>query len=171
MAKIKRIDDLFSDISEALDNPLPIKWIDKNDKLIGLFTVNNNVYQINCINKGSNIWKYDFYKVENPDKFIFLPELTGLEKDKWRVLPTIKDGMYYLISNKLVDAIVFGATDKSKGRKKIYDSFCKDFSEKNNFEFYTKIQDDKQLFILFRKNINMKNLGDIVTSIIEEEKY
>ena len=137
MNHIKQIDDFFDSISEAFDNPLFIKWIDKDNILRGLFTVNNNIYQIVCEDKGYNIWKYDFYYFDKNK--IFTTELTGLEKDKFRVLPTVKVGIQYLYDNKKVDAIIFGASDKSKGRKSIYEDFCQEFSKNNNLEYYTRI--------------------------------
>lgn len=166
---IKKLDDYFDIISEALKNPLDIKWVDKNNKVIGLFTVNNNIYQINCINKENSIWKYDFYFLEKNK--LLSPKLTGLEKDKYRILPTVKVGLEHLNSLKKPDAIVFGATDKSKGRKKIYESFCIEFAKTNNFEFYTKMENDKQIFILYKNNIDRNILTKTVFNIIEEEKF
>jgi hypothetical protein len=96
--------------------------------------------------------------------------LTKNEKDKYRVLPTVKSGMQYLLDNKEVDAVVFGATDNSRGRKKLYESFCIEFSKDNNLEFYTKIQDNKQIFTLFKKNIDKKILTDTIIQIVDEEK-
>jgi hypothetical protein len=165
---IKKLDEYFKTISEAFENPLPIKWVDKNSILIGLFTVNSNIFQINCINKDNNIWKYDFYIMDKDKNFS--PELTKNEKDKYRVLPTVKSGMQYLLDNKEVDAVVFGTTDNSRGRKKLYESFCIEFSKDNNLEFYTKIQDNKQIFTLFKKNIDKKILTDTIIQIVDEEK-
>jgi len=165
---IKKLDEYFKIISEAFDNPLPIRWVDKDSILIGLFTVNDNIFQINCINKTNNIWKYDFYIMDKDKNFS--PELTKNEKDKYRVLPTIKSGMKYLIDNKKVNAIVFGTVDKSKSRKKLYESFCNDFSKENNFDFYTNIQDDKQIFVMYKKNIDKNILTDIIIKIVDEEK-
>ncbi len=165
---IKKLDEYFKTISEAFENPLPIKWVDKNNILIGLFTINNNIFQINCINKDNNIWKYDFYIMDKDKNFS--PELTKNEKDKYRVLPTIKSGMQYLLDNKQVDAVVFGATDNSRGRKKLYESFCIDFSKDNNLEFYTNIQDNKQIFTMYKKNIDNNLLIDTIKKIVEEEK-
>ena len=78
--------------------------------------------------------------------------------------------MKYLIDNKKVDAIVFGATDNSKGRKKLYESFCNEFSKENNLEFYTNIQDNKQIFTMYKKNIDNSLLIDTIKKIVEEEK-
>ena len=165
---IKKLDEYFKIISEAFDSPLPIRWVDKDSILIGLFTVNDNIFQINCINKTNNIWKYDFYIMDKEKNFS--PELTKNEKDKYRVLPTIKSGMKYLIDNKKVNAIVFGAVDKSKSRKKLYESFCMDFARNNNFEYYTKLQDDKQMFVLYKSNIDKNILMNTIIKTIEEEK-
>ena len=165
---IKKLDDYFNMLSEAFENPLPIRWVDKNEILIGLFTVNDNIFQINCINKDNNIWKYDFYIMD--DNKNFSPELTKNDKDKYRVLPTVKLGMQHLIDNKKVDAVVFGATDNSRGRKKLYESFCIEFSKDNNFEFYTKIQDNRQIFIIYKNNIDKQILTDTIINIVEEEK-
>lgn len=95
---IKKLDEYFKIISEAFENPLSIRWVDKDNILIGLFTVNNNIFQINCINKNNNIWKYEFYIMDENKNFS--PELTKNEKDKYRVLPTVKSGMMYLVNNK-----------------------------------------------------------------------
>lgn len=173
---IKKMDDYFDMISEAFDNPLPIKWIDKVDILRGLFTVNDNVYQIVCENKGNNIWKYDFYFYEK-DKNSFSVELTENNKDKFRVLPTVRIGIQHLYDNKKVDCIVFGASDKSKGRKKIYESFCLDFSKVNKLEYYTRIYSDlnesvdRQIFILYKDRIDKEILSDTILKILEDEKF
>lgn len=173
MNYIKKLDDLFHNISEAFNNPLEVKWIDKLNILRGLFNVNDNIYQIVCENKGYNIWKYDFYFFENNKNFS--PELTGFESDKFRVLPTIENGIEYLYNNKKVDCIVFGASDNSKGRKKIYTAFCEKFCQKNNLEFYTKVYStndvDRQIFILYKNSLDKDILTRTVLNILEEEKF
>lgn len=172
---IKKMDDYFDMISEAFDNPLDIKWIDKNDILIGLFTVNNHIYQIKCENKENHIWKYDFYFYEKNKNFS--PELTGFEKDKFRILPTVELGIQYLYDNKNIEAIIFGASDESKGRKKLYESFCQRFSKKNSLEYYTRIHSDvdegidRQIFVLYKEDINKDILSNTVFKILEEEKF
>lgn len=165
---IKKLDEYFDMLSEAFNNPLDIKWVDKGDILIGLFIAYEHVYRINCVNKGDNMWKYDFYLYDQ-GRNEFSPELTGYEKDKYRVLPTVKVGLEYLDSTKSPDVIVFGATDKSRGRKKLYESFCVDFAKKNNFIFYTKMQDDKQIFILYKNGVDRNILISKVMDIVQEK--
>lgn len=175
---IKGMDDFFVMLKEAFNSPLPIKWIDNTNELIGLFTINDNVYQINCVEKSDGIWKYDFYIVEKSDDNIVLsPELTGKEKDKFRVLPTILNGLDALIEKKSPMSIIVGATDKSRGRKKLYESHLKDLSIKKGYEFYTRvyqssddISDTKQIFVLYKEDINKDILSKVIFKSIEEEK-
>lgn len=175
---IKKLDDFFDMTKEAFENPLPIKWVDRSNQLIGLFEVNGSVYQINCHEKANNIWKYDFYIVEKIKNSIVLsPELTGKEKDKFRVLPTILIGLDYFIKKKSPDSIIMGATDRSKGRKKIYESYLRDISLKSNYGFYTRvyqssddISDIKQIFVLYKKSIDKEVLSNVIIKCIEEEK-
>jgi hypothetical protein len=165
---IKKVDDFFNEVNEAFNNPLEIKWVDKGS-LIGLFTVNDNVYKINCQDYGNNIWKYNFYLYNEKDN-TFGIKPNNNEKDKYRVLPTVKSGMEYLISNKIVEAIIFGALDSSRGRKKLYESFCEDFSKKHDFSFYTKINEDKQLFILYKDSIDREVMFSKLKEMIKDEK-
>ena len=174
MSHIEKLDNFFDNISEMIKNPLDIKWFDNGDKLRGLFNINGHVYQIMCSNTGNNIWKYDFYLYDTDE---FSPELTDFKKDIFRVLPTVEVGMSYLYNNKKVDAIVFGSSDKSKGRKKIYEAFCHKFSKDNNIKYYTKIYYDdvnditRQIFILYDGNINMDILTKNVFIILKDEKF
>jgi hypothetical protein len=173
--RIKQLDDFFDSLSEAFNNPLVIKWIDKSYILRGLFTVNDNIYQIVCEERGNNIWKYDFYFYDKNKNFS--PLLTGLEKDKFRVLPTVKIGLQYLYDTKKVEAIVFGASDKSKGRKSLYEDFCEEFSKKNNLEYYTRVYSDlnenidRQIFVLYKDYIDRVILSETILKILEEEKF
>lgn len=167
---IKKLDEFFDLLNETFEKSLEIKWINQGNDLIGLFSTNENAYQINCIDKGDNIWRYDFYHVTKSTNFTFSPNLLVSVKDRFNILSTVKEGLYYLINNKEVDAIVFGATDRSRGRKKLYERFCKDFSIKTGYKFYTRVQNDNQLFLLFKENIDLEILTNKVISIIDEEK-
>jgi hypothetical protein len=69
-----------------------------------------------------------------------------------------------------VTAIVFWAVDSSKGRKKLYESFCEDFTKEHKFNFFTRMEDDRQLFILYRSDTNPDTLQDVVLEVIAEEK-
>jgi hypothetical protein len=72
---------------------------------------------------------------------------------------------------------IFGASDKSKGRKKLYESFCEDFSKRNDLNYYTKVYSnldqnvDRQIFVLFKSEVDRDILSDKIIQIIEEEKF
>ena len=167
MGFIKKMDDYLNMIAESLNNPLEIKWVGNPDNLIGLFNVDNRIFKINCVEKGNNIWKFDFYFLKNN---IFSPELTGHGKDRFRILPTVKDGMYYLHQIKNPNAIIYGAVDDSKGRKKIYENFSRDFAKEKKYMFYTKIEDNKQIYVLYKESMNTDILFDAIYKIVEEER-
>jgi hypothetical protein len=44
MDYLQKIDEYFKMIEEALNNPLPINWQNKNNLYIGEFNINNNIY-------------------------------------------------------------------------------------------------------------------------------
>lgn len=160
---IKTFDDFWYHFNEAFNNPVHIKWIDKEVELIGLFIVNNKVYNILCKDVGDNIWTFKFYHfIDNK----LSPELTNDYKNSFKVLPTIKNAFEYLVSEKSPNSIIFGALDESEGRKKLYSSFSVDFSKKYNYEYTTNKIDNKQIFIL-SKDIDKEILFKKVVELIE----
>jgi hypothetical protein len=175
---IKKLDDFFEMVKEAFKDPLEIQWIDKAGHLVGLFEINDNVYQINCVEKENNIWKFDFYSVERKaDSIVLSPDMTNRERDKFRVLPTVLVGLEYLVLQKSPEAIILGAADSSKGRKKLYASFLEDFCLKIDYKFYTKvyqtsedITSTKQLFVLYKEGGDIDKLYSTIISSIEDEK-
>jgi len=167
---IRKMDDYFRMVEDAFNNPVEIKWIDKKDHLIGLFTVNESVYQIDCKEYGNKIWKYDFFIVSIGKEGPTLnPNLTNYERDKYRVLPTIRSGMEHLYDLKSPDAIIYGALDDSKGRKKLYESFSKEFSKTKNWEFYTKVEKDKQIFVMYDGSIDMEYLFQTIKKAVYDK--
>ncbi len=159
---IKKVDELF----EALDNPVEIKWIKKSLEWIGLFSVNNNVYQINIEDKlGDDIWRFKFYHYNN---HVLSPEKTGLNSDVWRVLPTIKVAFEEFLKEKPI-GIIFGASGDSIGRKKIYHSFMKEMSKKFNLTEYYKVSEGKALYCLYQSKVDKDVLYKNIRNIIDEE--
>jgi hypothetical protein len=161
---IKNFDDFWSKVNDAFNNPVEIRWIDKEVELIGLFSVNNKVYNILCKNVGSNIWTFKFYHFIDNE---LSPRLTNDYKNSFKVLPTIKIAFEYLISEKSPNSIIFGSLDKSEGRKKLYNSFSIDISKKYNYEYTTNKIDNNQIFIL-SKEIDKEILLSKVAELIED---
>ena len=51
------------------------------------------------------------------------------------------------------------------GRKKLYESFCEDFSKRNDLNYYTKVYSNLD------QNVYRDILSDKIIEIIEEEKF
>jgi len=164
--EIKDFDEFFDGLIESFNSPLPIKWVDKKNALIGLFTINGQVYQINCLEKGNNIWTFKFYLFD-PIKNTMSPELTKFNKGSMSILSTIKIAMEYLIKTKNPNALIFGALDKSEARKKLYYLYSNELGKEYGFTFFTKVEKEKQIFVLF-KDIDKEALFNTIQTIIEE---
>ena len=170
MSNIKKINEYFKMLSEAFDNPVEIRWVNKDNNLIGLFIVNDNVYQINCNNIGDNFWTYKFFFYDKL-KNVMDPNLTGFDKDKYRVLPTIKNGLIYLIENKNIDCLIYGALDDSLSRKKLYNDISNEISTKYNFEYITQgigEMGKKQIYILYKSSVDRDLLFKKVEKIVND---
>jgi hypothetical protein len=160
------LDKSLKDFFEGFNTPVDIKWIDKPNELIGLFSVNDKVYQITCKEKEDKIWTYKFYNY-NIEKNKLDIELTNFNTGYMSVLSTIRIGMEYLIDKKNPKALIFGATDNSKGRKSLYDRFSKELCENYQFKFSSSEFKDKRVFVI-HKELNKEFLFKVVQDVIEE---
>jgi len=156
----------FNSLSESYNSDVDIKWIDRNDNLIGLFSINNIVYQINCINKGNDIWTYKFYLYDSNLKELS-PDITNFNTGKMSILSTIRKGMLYLIDNKTPKCLIFGSLDKSEGRKKLYSRYSNEIKELYGYELHTSQIDNKKVFVLV-KDIEFYKVEKIVNELIDE---
>lgn len=57
---IDKYDNYIKKLFESYENPVDIRWIDKDNKLIGLFIIDNIVYKIEC-----SLHDNDMFKVIN----------------------------------------------------------------------------------------------------------
>lgn len=76
--------------------------------------------------------------------------------------------MIYLIEQKNPSAIIFGALDKSEGRKKLYHSFSNEIANDYNYNYTTNQKDNKQIFILHKNELNIELLMLKVIQISDE---
>lgn len=151
--------DFLNSLTESFNTPVDIKWIEKED-IIGLFCVNNNVYQINCINRGEDIWTYKFYLYDEKTKEL-LPELTNFNVGKMSVLSTIRKGMIHLIETKNPKCLIYGSLDKSESRKKLYLVFSRELESKYGFKLNTASFFDKKVFVL-HKDIESEKIENVI---------
>ena len=167
---VKNLDDYFEMINDAFKDPLDIKWAEKGNKIIGMFIVNDNIYQIRCSDKGNDFWTCKFFYYDK-EKNVMDPNLTGFERDKFRVLPTVKSGITYLIETKNPTCIIYAALDDSEARKKLYSSTSKEISKSHNLEYLTQgIGEfgEKQIFVLYKKNTDSKLLYRNIQSVVND---
>lgn len=161
--KYKDLDIFWKEINESYNSPVDIRWINKSKKLIGLFIVKNEIYKIECDLYNHNIWTYKFMKYDI-DSGQFIMYLIGNVKDKMTILGTIRKGMEYLIIEKSPNSLILSALDDSDGRKKLYDRFSEEIVNKYGFKYKSSLQNDKQIYILY-KNISI----DEVLSVIKTD--
>lgn len=164
---IRSWEDFCTEIREGLDNPVDIRWVDKGIELGGFFVVNDKTYSIICKDKGDNIWTYKFYRFDDIDKKLS-PDLTKDNKNVFRVLPTVELGLSYLIDIKNLSGLIYGALDRSEGRKKLYHSFSEKLADKYGFIYNTSRSDDKQIYILYKPNFGKDIIFNKVREIVEE---
>jgi hypothetical protein len=167
MTFIKKLNEYFDKLKESFNSDVEINWAKKFNKLIGLFSVDEKVYQIDCVDRGNNIWTYKFYLYDNKTN-VMSPELTDFNTGKMSVLSTVRKGMIYLIENENPDALIFGALDDSEGRKKLYWRFSKEIEKEHDYKLYTNVEKGNQSFILFKENINLDILMDTFEKIVED---
>lgn len=166
---ILKYSKFLKDLSESLDTSnVDIKWIDNTDRLIGLFKVGENTYQLDFKLTG-DAWSYKFYlaKKEVNNKIELSPNATGIDTDKYVVLSTSKRGIIYLIENKSPNAIVFCALseDEMKKTKKddklltkrqsIYLNMVEQIPEKYiNYTYNIDNINNNQIYVIYKLNLD-----------------
>jgi hypothetical protein len=108
-------------INETFESPVPIKWSVGEDKMKGKFKIGYEDYvitaKINPKLKDLNSWYYKFYWNDGGD---IIYSLTGIGKDKFRVMATVINGFKDLIEYKKPDSIIFHANLSEDSRVKFY---------------------------------------------------
>ena len=167
MDYLQKIDEYFKMINDALNNPLPINWQNKNNLYIGEFNINNNTYIIDCEDLGNNIWffSFDYIGLDN----IRINALTNNNKDVYRILPTIKSAFEHLYNTKNPDCIIFAIFDESTGRRKIYDKFANDFSIKNNLNLLNKESNGKRVYSIYNNIIDKEYMSFVILKLVQRE--
>jgi hypothetical protein len=176
MEFILKYKNYLDDLKESFNSDINVNWIEKDNRIIGLFKIDNNVYQLD-FNRVGDSWSYKFYFVKSINGEIVLDVgKTGFNKDSFKVLSTAKKGLIKFIKDKSPNALVFSAQseegeDISK-RMKIYQemliSSIENFSEYNyNIENIS----GNQIYTIFKKKLNnpditFNNIKDIIENYI-----
>jgi len=152
--KLNKYEKFLSNIEESLDSNIEIKWIDKSDRHIGLFSINNNTYQLD-FNLIGDSWSYKFYFVNYKKEFIELDvKMTNFKYESFKVLATAKKGLSYFIKEKNPNAVVFFASNESK-RQHIYQQILLTNIDKfPNYSYRIDTILDNQIYVLYKKDLS-----------------
>lgn len=156
----------INSLVESYDSDVDIKWIKNKEKLIGLFRVNDKIYQITCINRGNEIWTYKFYLYNSKNNEL-TPELTNFNVGKMSILSTIRKGMIHLIETELPKCLIYAALDNSEARKKLYLDYSRELEKKYKFKLNMAPFGDKKVFILY-KDIESDKVEYVINELINE---
>jgi hypothetical protein len=172
MSFLLKYNNYLNKLKESFNSDLDVRWIEKENKVIGLFQINENIYQLD-FNRIGDSWSYKFYFVKKEKNKITLDiEKTGFNKDSFKVLATAKKGLIKFLNEKSPNALVFSAQSEGfepSKRMKIYQEML--ISTIDIFPEYNYNIDNisgNQIYILFKKDlINTSETFDNIKNIIE----
>lgn len=171
MNLLKKFDEYFNSISEALNNPIDIDWKENdNIQMIGYFEINDSIYKIESKRQIGNNWSFSFYYLNDGR---WETQLKNDSKNTFRVLATIKKSIYHLFDSKTPNSIIFSAIDNNDTRKRLYLGFCNEFCRNTNWTISNNGTEDHQLYLLFNNNLDEQDkleMLDSVKKVIEESK-
>lgn len=155
---MKHIDEYMDFLIEAYNTPVDIDW-EIGPPLVGRFKVLDLDYKIysDVVINGFMTYKFKYKKDET-----YSDQLLNKGGYKISVIPTIKSGLDFILNDIKPNGVIFSALDESKGRKNIYDRYCKSV-DTNIWDVYSKIYDDKKIWVIYKKGIS----GDIVFDTIK----
>jgi len=150
-------------ITETLESPAIIKWSVSQDRMKGKFKIGLEDYAIiSKLNKGCediNSWNYKFYWNDGGD---IIYSLTGMGKNKFRVMATVVEGFRNLIKTKNPDSIIFHANIDEDSRVKFYNSLMEKAVSEYGFRLhkFPFSSGEKKLlaYILYRNPEDLERL-------------
>lgn len=160
MNEIKYFNDFWKPCVEAFNTPSKITWIVNNiNNLYGEFYINDDRYEINCDKWSDDIWSYKFYYDENGSK---TSDLINKDKNKFKTLSTIREGMIFLLDNKKPKGIIINIMDQSTGREYVWERFSKELSYKYKFD-YQKMELLGVKVLMLWRNITFDKMNNAFT--------
>jgi hypothetical protein len=168
---LSNYENFLSNIKESLDSNIDITWIDKENKYTGLFSINNNIYQLD-FNLVGDSWSYKFYYVSYKNQSFELDvKMTNFKYESFKVLATAKKGLSFFIKEKNPNAVVFFASNESK-RQHIYQQIL--LTNIDKFPEYLYRIDtmlDNQIYVLYKKDLSdsaytFSNIENIIETYI-----
>jgi hypothetical protein len=167
------IDDVFNVFLESFETKIDIHYKNNNGAIYGYFSLNNIDYLIIFRFYELSVCTVKFYR-----KDISLNEWTPTITDKndsdtkqsIKVLSTIKHAVIDFIKENKPNFLIFGAMDKSKGRKNLYTYFCLDLINIFPSYEYKEFPYNGIIYILYNKDLDINIINnDLLTKIYNNE--
>lgn len=164
MNLIEKFDEYFNKIGESLDSSLDINWSVIKNGYLGQFNVDDWNYKIEYLKQIGNNWSFSFSYFDK-DKNIWSYQISHKGTSGLNVLSTIKEGLYNMYNFTKPNSIIFSAIDSSDTRKRLYQSFCEEFCQKNNWKFSNRGNNDSQIFVMFDDSVSNEHKEEIMQSV------
>lgn len=121
-----KFSEMLSYVTETFDTRLPVTYKYKSNHKLGYFSYCGYDFLIK-FSKYDNVYTVKFYKKNNEDVYqTFAPSTDNLQltlRVTLAVLNTVQMEILDFITNNNPDCLMFSASDKSDGRKKLYQNF------------------------------------------------
>lgn len=163
---IDKYQEYVDRMNELFENKVDVQWNNKPNTLYGKFSIIDHEYLIVINKENFNTISTNFYM---KDGDYWLTDLTNIN-DMFvisRVLSTVKYQLEEYVKLNQPDAIIFLASDKSRGRKTLYNRFCHEFQRNFNYN-YNKYENNAEkitIFVLFNSSFDLDNLQEIDNTI------
>lgn len=175
MSFVLKYEKYLNELKESLNSEIDVNWIRKRDRLIGLFKIDENLYQLD-FNRIGDSWSYKFYFIKTDNNGITLDvSKTGFNKDRFKVLTTAKKGLVKFLKEESPNAVIFSAqseegVDISK-RMKIYQDMLVSSAGFPEYNYKIENISGNQVYILFKKELDntdetFNNIREIIENYI-----
>lgn len=162
-----RIHNFFDNLSETLNNPFDVKYSVEDNVIYGSFNDGLIDYLIvaEIILDGFIVFKFK----AKDDGINYTTELNNKRGvEKYRVLATVKQSLYYFLDEVKPRGIIFGALDKSRGRKKVYDRFIDEYLSKNtNVDCLRKEENNEKLYLIHDKDEDIETIISVIKYAVD----
>lgn len=162
MNLLKKFNEYIDKVEESLDSPVEITWLNANKSYAGMFIVDDINYKIEYIQQIGNNFSYTF-SIEKDGYWSY--DISHSGTGGFKVLSTVKKGLYDIYDMTKPNSIIFSAIDDSETRKRLYQQFCEEFCRKKNWNFSNRGTDNKRLFLMFNEQISDSEKEEVMKSV------
>jgi hypothetical protein len=176
MSFILKYEKYLNELKESFNSNIDVNWIRKENRLIGLFKIDDNLYQLD-FNRIGDSWSYKFYFIKTDNGKITLDvNKTGFNKDSFKVLSTAKKGLIKFLKEESPNALIFSAqseegVDISKRMKIYQDMLVSSVNEFTEYNYKIENISGNQIYTLFKKKLDnpdetFNNIKNIIENYI-----